>query len=149
VKINFTPDILEDGTIKLKIDPAEVSSLGPEQTFSTGIFAPIIDTRTVNTNVDLREGDTLIIAGMLDDRVTKVINKLPILADVPILGALFRSTDDELENRELTFIITPRIIRSEPMGDLYKIPAVEHATPQNEPGYEWVPPLSHGSEEKK
>ena len=95
IRLHFAPEVLETGAIRLKVDPAEVSSVARFLTFQ-GISAPEIDTRTVNTSVDLREGESLILAGLLSEEMKKNIQKIPVLGDIPILGAFFRSTRDEL-----------------------------------------------------
>jgi pilus assembly protein CpaC len=139
VKIDFAPEVLEDGVIRLKIDPAEVSSVGQLQQFSTGLYAPTIDTREVRTNVDLRDGESFVIAGLLDERMKKNIKKFPVLGDVPILGALFRSTSDELENTELVFFITPRIVKPLAPGVKTELPGSKPLTPEENNAFRWIP----------
>jgi pilus assembly protein CpaC len=144
VKVDFSPEVLEDGVIKLKLDPAEVSSVGQLQTFSTGLFAPVIDTREVRTTVDLRDGESFVIAGLLDERMKKNIKKFPVLGDVPILGALFRSTSDELDKTELVFFITPKIVKPLAPGVKPELPGVAPLTPAEKNEYRWIPLLPGG-----
>ena len=92
IRLNFAPIVLETGAIRLKIDPAEVSSI-TDFVRLENLVAPIIDARTVSTSVDLREGESLILAGLLSEEMKKNISKIPLFGDIPILGALFRSTD--------------------------------------------------------
>jgi pilus assembly protein CpaC len=138
IRLNFAPEVLETGAIRLKIDPAEVSSVARYITFQ-GILAPEIDTRTVSTNVDLREGESLIIAGLLSEEMKKNIQKIPLLGDIPILGALFRSTRDELNDIELAFFITPRLSKPIPPGVKTKLPTDNRPTPAEEREFQWIP----------
>jgi pilus assembly protein CpaC len=138
VKLNFVPVVLETDVIRLKIDPAEVSSLARYVTLQ-GILAPEIDTRTVNTSVDLREGESLVIAGLLSEDMKKNIQKLPILGDIPILGALFRTSRDELEESELAFFITPKLVKPMPPGMKKGLPGDEPLTPEEEKEFRWIP----------
>ena len=147
IKLNFKPQVLETGQIRLKIDPAEVSTITQFITFSSGIVAPEIDTRQVSTSVDLKEGESLVMAGLLDDEMKKTISKIPLLGDIPILGALFRSTTDELTKRELVFFITPKIVKAIPAGQKTELPGEKPLTPQEKREYQWIPvvPGSGGS----
>jgi pilus assembly protein CpaC len=139
VRLNFAPDVLETGTIRLKVDPAEVSNI---QDFVRlqNLVAPIIDTRTVRTSVDLKEGESLILAGLLSEEMIKNIQKIPLLGDIPILGAIFRSTTDELREKELAFFITPRFVK--PMAPGTPRPAMpgdNRPTPEEEREFQWIP----------
>jgi pilus assembly protein CpaC len=138
VRLNFTPEVLETGAIRLKIDPAEVSSIARYVTFQ-GIQAPEIDTRTVNTSVDLREGESLILAGLLTEEMKKNIQKIPILGDIPILGAFFRSTRDELIDLELAFFITPKLVKPIAPGVKTPLPTDNRPTPDEEREFQWIP----------
>jgi pilus assembly protein CpaC len=138
VKLNFAPLVQENGTISLMIDPAEVSSISEYVTFA-GIVAPQIDTRTVKTSVDLREGESLILAGLLSEEMKKNIQKFPILGDIPILGALFRSTRDELEQTELAFFITPKLVEPLPPGEEPELPGEQSVSPEEKRKFNWIP----------
>jgi pilus assembly protein CpaC len=138
IRLNFAPEVLETGAIRLKIDPAEVSSVARFIAFQ-GILAPEIDTRTVSTNVDLREGESLILAGLLSEEMKKNIQKIPLLGDIPILGALFRSTRDELNEIELAFFITPRFAKPRLPGVKTKLPTDNRPTPDEEREFQWIP----------
>jgi pilus assembly protein CpaC len=138
VRLNFAPEVLETGAIRLKVDPAEVSSVARFITFQ-GIVAPEIDTRTVNTSVDLREGESLILAGLLSEEMKKNIQKIPILGDIPILGALFRSTSDDLRELELAFFITPRLVKPIAPGVKTPFPTDNRPTPDEEREFQWIP----------
>jgi pilus assembly protein CpaC len=139
VKLNFNPEVLESGTIRLKIDPAEVSNIIGFVQFSGGISAPEIDTRNVSTSVDLKEGESLILAGLLSEATRKNITKIPLFGDIPILGALFRSTHDEIQKTELVFLITPKVVKPIPEGTKAPLPTDNRPTPQEEKEFQWIP----------
>jgi len=137
IKLNFAPQVLEDGTIRLKIDPAEVSNIARFLTFGS-IVAPQIDTREVRTSVDLKEGESLVLAGLLNEEMKKNIQKIPILGDIPILGAIFRSSRDEIEKTELAFFITPRLVKPLPKGEKTELKG-EKLIPGEQKDFNWIP----------
>ncbi len=139
IRLNFAPDVLDTGVIRLKIDPAEVSSIGALREFTGGIFAPVIDTREVSTSVDLRDGESLVLAGLLDERAVKNMKKIPILGDIPILGLFFRSTSEELEQTELAFFITPKLVKPLAPGVKPELPTDKKLTPEEEREFRWIP----------
>jgi pilus assembly protein CpaC len=138
IRLNFAPEVLETGAIRLKIDPAEVSSVARFITFQ-GIIAPEIDTRTVKTSVDLKEGESLILAGLLSEEMKENITKVPILGDIPILGALFRSTREDITQKELAFFITPRLVKPFAPGVKPALPTDNQPTPEEMKEFDWIP----------
>jgi len=138
IRLNFAPEVLETGAIRLKIDPAEVSNIQDFVRNAT-VIAPIIDTRTVRTSVDLREGESLILAGLLTEETKKNIQKIPFLGDIPILGAIFRSTSDELRTLELAFFITPKLVKPMPKGVRPELPGEKPLTPEENSQFQWIP----------
>jgi pilus assembly protein CpaC len=138
IRINFAPEVLETGAIRLKIDPAEVSNI-TDFVRLQNLVAPIIDTRTVKTSVDLKEGESLVLAGLLTDETKKNIQKIPLLGDIPIFGALFRSTSEELKEKELVFFITPKMIKPTPPGQKTELPTDKVLTPDQEREFNWIP----------
>jgi pilus assembly protein CpaC len=111
VRLNFTPSVTNIGNIRLDIAP-EVSSLDFAGGLTlSGFQIPAILSRRAETQVELREGQHLAIAGLLDRSMQENIRKLPILGDIPILGALFRSTDERQQVTELLVIVSPRIVQ--------------------------------------
>jgi pilus assembly protein CpaC len=139
VKLNFNPEVLETGTIRLKIDPAEVSNITGFIQFTSGISAPQIDTRQVSTSVDLKEGESLILAGLLSEQTIKNLQKIPLLGDIPILGLLFRSTHDELDQKELVFLITPKLVKPIVEGTTVPLPTDNRPTSEEEREFQWIP----------
>jgi pilus assembly protein CpaC len=136
IKLFFNPEVLDNGMIRLRIDPAEVSSIAG--TLAVNGY-PIIDTRSAKTNVELKDGESLIIAGMLTEEAITTMSKIPILGDIPILGALFRSTQKDIKEKELVFFITPKLMRPTEAGVKTELPTDRHPTPEEEKELRWVP----------
>ena len=110
VLLHFTPVVLGDGRIRLKIDP-EVSALDKTNSVeSSGFNIPALTTRSVDTTVELSDGQTFTIAGLLDDQVSGTNSEIPGLGDLPILGALFRSESYQRNQTELVVMVTPRLV---------------------------------------
>jgi pilus assembly protein CpaC len=110
VKLDFTPNVLADGTISLKVAP-EVSALdySNEVTIS-GYTIPAISTRRAETQVELKSGQSFSISGLLDNRTTDQLDKIPGIGDIPILGKLFQSKNVTKSVAELAVIVTPTIV---------------------------------------
>ena len=138
IRLIFAPEVLETGVIRLKIDPAEVSNVIRYLNIG-GAIAPEIDTRKVTTSVDLKEGESFIVAGLLSEEMKKNIQKIPILGDIPILGAFFRSTSDELAEKDLAFFITPRMVKPIAPGVKTPLPTDNMPTPEIEREFQWIP----------
>lgn len=136
VKLNFKPVVMENGLISLKIDPAEVSSISG--TLAVNGY-PIIDTREIRTDVQLKDGESLVLAGLLQEETIKTMSKIPLLGDIPILGALFRSTQDDLKSKELVFFITPKIVKPNASGVEPELPTDGPLTPEQEKEFSWIP----------
>jgi pilus assembly protein CpaC len=110
IRLRFTPTVTEGGSIRLHVAP-EVSSLD----FTTGLTLngfqiPSLVTRRAETEVELRDGQHLAIAGLLDNTWTKNATKIPLLGDIPVLGQFFRSADARQNRTELLVVVTPRLI---------------------------------------
>jgi pilus assembly protein CpaC len=117
VRLNFTPTITDGGKIDLKVNP-EVSSLDFSNAVTLqGFLIPALSQRNASTEVVLRDGESFVIAGLLDNRVTDVINKVPWLGDIPILGNLFKSKSSNKSSTELLVVITPHIAQPIPAGE--------------------------------
>jgi pilus assembly protein CpaC len=115
VKLEFTPIVNDDGTIQLKVMP-EVSALDFTNAVTiSGYTIPAIATRRADTQVELRDGQSFAISGLLDHRTTDILSKMPGIGDVPILGQLFRSKNINHSTVELVVIVTPTIV--DPLTD--------------------------------
>ena len=115
VGLKFTPTVLEGGRIHLKVAPevSELAQTGSAFTTIGGVTSvlPSITTRRVQTTVQLMDGQSLAIAGLIKNNVTETIKRIPLLGEIPILGALFRSSEFQTDRTELMFVITPRLIK--------------------------------------
>lgn len=110
IGLTFTPTVLGNDTISLVVSP-EVSDLDFTKTVSfAGYVVPAIDTRRMSTVVELKDNQSFAIAGLLKDYVRESISKFPVLGDIPILGALFRSTRYQKDETELLVIVTPHLV---------------------------------------
>src|SRR5271170_7215584 len=110
VRLSFIPTITPRGTIRLQVAP-EVSSLDLTNGVTiSGFQIPAIDVRKVNTEVELSEGQSFAIGGLLDNRETKTFSKIPFIGNVPILGKLFQSISKTRNNTELMVIVTPEVV---------------------------------------
>lgn len=136
VRLNFAPEVLENGMIALKIDPAEVSSIAG--TLEVNGY-PIIDTKNVKTFAELKDGESLILAGLLSEDAIRTMSKIPLLGDIPILGALFRSTQSDITEKELVFFITPKLVKPTVPGAKTDLPTDNVPTPEQEKELQWVP----------
>jgi pilus assembly protein CpaC len=116
IRLNFIPTITPRNTIRLQVAP-EVSSLDFTNAVQiSGFNVPAIDIRTVNTEVELGNGQSFIIGGLLDNRETQTFEKIPFLGDIPILGKFFQSKTATRSNTELIVIVTPEIVPPIPAG---------------------------------
>jgi pilus assembly protein CpaC len=111
VRLSFTPTVLSDNKINIKVSP-EVSELD----FTTavqfsGFVIPGISGRRAETTVELADGQSFAIAGLLKDTVRDVMDKYPLLGDIPILGMLFRSRSFQKNETELIIIVTPHLVK--------------------------------------
>lgn len=136
IKLKFKPEVMENGMISLKINPAEVSSI---QGYLPVNGYPIIDTRNVDTSVELKDGESLVLAGLLQEEEIKTMSKIPLLGDIPILGALFRSSSKDIKEKELVFFITPKIVKPTAPGVKTELPTDKKLTPEQEKELSWMP----------
>ncbi|MES2137124.1 MAG: type II and III secretion system protein family protein [Pseudomonadota bacterium] len=111
VGLAFTPIVLGDGRISMRVRP-EVSELSDAGSVSlNGYKVPALTTRRAETTIELGSGQSFMIAGLLRTTANNSINKAPFLGDLPVLGALFRSTSFQKEESELVVIVTPYLVR--------------------------------------
>ena len=122
VRLTFTPTITASGAIDLKVAP-EVSSLDFSNAVTLqGFLIPAIAQRNADTEVVLKDGESFVIAGLLDNRVTENLVKVPWIGDIPILGSLFKSRQTNKTSTELLVVITPHIAQPIPVGDKAELP---------------------------
>ena len=122
VKLEFTGTIQENNTIRLKVAP-EVSTLDYSNAVTiSGFVLPALSTRRAETEIELKDGQSFGIAGLLDQRTTVQLSKMPGIGDIPIIGELFKSRSANFTNTELIVLVTPTIV--DPVGG---------AVPTNQP----------------
>ncbi|MCM0612002.1 type II and III secretion system protein family protein [Marinobacter sediminum] len=118
VGLKFTPTVLDNQTINVKLN-AEVSSLDDAIGFqNAGFNIPGITTRRAGTTVEMGDGQSFAIAGLLQNNLNDVVNEVPGLGRIPVLGALFRSTEYQRNETELVVIVTPRLVTPREAGSL-------------------------------
>jgi pilus assembly protein CpaC len=116
VGLVFTPVILDGETISLEVRP-EVSTLDfSREIQGAGVVLPVVRKDEAFTHINLKDGESFAIAGLINEDVTKRVSKIPVLGDIPIIGALFRTTRFSSEERELLFLVTVKQVRGGPPG---------------------------------
>jgi pilus assembly protein CpaC len=122
IRLNFVPHVMPNGVIRLKVSP-EVSALDFANGLTiSGFTVPALTSRKATTEVDLKDGQSFAIAGLMDNRLTEVASKIPILADVPILGNLFKSKATNRTKTELLVMVTPRVVEATSPGQTPALP---------------------------
>ncbi len=115
VGLIFLPTVLEEGRINLRVNPEVSELVSFQQVASTGLGAivavPTFKTRRISTTVQLRDGQSLAIGGLLQDNFKEQIKRFPMLGEVPVLGSLFSSSDFLMDKTELMIIVTPRLVQ--------------------------------------
>ena len=125
VRLNFKPTIIDEDQIRLELEP-EVSTID----FANGVrfqgfVVPALRTRRARTGIELRDGQSFALAGLLDNSETRSISKVPLLGDVPILGNLFKSTQFQKQETELVFIVTADLVKPVDRDDLPTLRGVD------------------------
>lgn len=111
VRVNLSPTVLNRDRIALRVAP-EVSELDFSNAVqSAGVSVPALRTRRADTSIELGDGESLIIGGLLSRNLSTSVDKVPGLGDIPILGALFKSNRFQRDDRELLMIVSPRLVR--------------------------------------
>src|SRR5262252_937965 len=134
IRLSFTPILVADGTIHLKVSP-EVSTLDFANGVTlNGFSLPALSTRRVESEMNLADGQTFAIAGLVDNRVTELWSKIPGIGDIPVLGNLFKSKSLNKSKSELLVIVTPHIVRpltpdQVPHGPNFPHPFLDQAAP--------------------
>jgi pilus assembly protein CpaC len=134
IRLKFLPILASDGTIHLKVMP-EVSTLDFSNAVTlNGFVLPALSTRRVESEMNLLDGQTFAIAGLVDNRVTEVFNKIPGIGDIPILGKLFQSKSLNKSKNELLVIVTPHVVKpvgpdQVPHGPTFPQPFLDQVTP--------------------
>ncbi|WP_088346019.1 MULTISPECIES: type II and III secretion system protein family protein [Rhodomicrobium] len=131
VGLAFTPTVLSEGQINLKIEP-EVSELDPNGGITAnGLKIPGLIVRRASTTVELRDGQTFAMAGLLQSNNAKALRQVPWLGDVPVLGALLRSANFEKKETDLVILVTPRLVQPRAPGQKIATP-LDKTLPSND-----------------
>ncbi len=127
VRINFLPTVTPRGTIRLQVTP-EVSSLDFANGLNfQGFTIPALSTRRVQTEVELEDGQSFAIAGLLDNRTIDSFSKIPGIGDIPLLGKIFQTHAVQRNNSELLILVTPEVVR--PIEKGHPLPQLEFPEP--------------------
>jgi pilus assembly protein CpaC len=117
IKLRYTPQLTANNTIKLALFQ-EVSALDYANATTLNNFViPALSSRKTTTNVELAEGETFVVAGLLDNRETDILNQIPGISSIPIIGNLFKNTSKERRSTELIMLVTPEITTPLGLGD--------------------------------
>jgi pilus assembly protein CpaC len=122
VGLTLTPTVLAPDRIALKVAP-EASELDyTNQVVISGVSVPAITTRRADTTVELGDGETFVIGGLVSQDVTSQINKIPLLGDIPIIGAFFRDMQYSKQDKELVIMVTPHLVHAVARGTKLPLP---------------------------
>lgn len=131
IGVHFVPTVLGEDRINLKLvsEVSDLSQTGSPFTTVGGATAvlPSLTVRRADTTVQLNDGQSFVIAGLIKNNFTETVKRFPGLGEVPVLGALFRSTEFQNDKTELMFVITPRLVK--PLADAPVLPTDNHAVP--------------------
>lgn len=139
VKLQLTPTVLSDERIALKVAP-EASDLDYSQGVSiSGVTVPAVRTRRTDTMVELADGESFIIGGLVSRSTTSSVNKVPLLGDLPILGSFFKNMNYSQDETELLIIVTPRLVQPLPAGTNLEALLPGAASERRNAGQVWAP----------
>jgi pilus assembly protein CpaC len=158
VKLNMSPVVKENGNIEILMgrkstergsnttdqnnNGISVSTLdfGDGVQFS-GFTIPALKTDYIDTDVELKEGETFVVAGILNDDWQRNITKVPLLGDIPIIGAFFRDQQLQKNERELVFFVTPKLAKAMPPGMKPAVPGADEPTKEQDDAFKFIPML--------
>jgi pilus assembly protein CpaC len=125
IRLNFKPTIIDEDHIRLELEP-EVSTID----FSNGVrfngfVVPALRTRRAKTGVELRDGQSFALAGLLDNSESKTLSRIPIVSDIPVIGALFKSKSFEKKETELVFFVTAHMVKPVNTDDLPNLRGID------------------------
>ena len=131
IGVKFTPTVLDGTRINLKMvsEVSDLSQTGSPFTTVGGVVAvlPSLSVRRADTTVQLNDGQSFVVAGLIKNNVTETIKRFPGMGEVPILGALFRSSEFQKDQTELLFVITPHLVK--PLAEVPRLPTDNHVEP--------------------
>ncbi len=125
VRLNFKPTIIDEDHIRLELEP-EVSTIDFANGVKfSGFVIPALRTRRAKTGVELRDGQSFALAGLLDNSETRSLSRIPVVSDIPILGALFKSKSYQKSETELMFIVTANLVKPVERDDLPQMRGID------------------------
>jgi pilus assembly protein CpaC len=131
IGVKFTPTVLDGSRVNLKMvsEVSDLSQTGSPFTTVGGVTAvlPSLTVRRADTTVQLNDGQSFVIAGLIKNNVTETVKRFPGLGEIPVVGALARSTEFQNEQTELLFVITPRLVK--PLTEMPRLPTDNHVVP--------------------
>ena len=131
IGVKFTPTVLDGGRVNLKMvsEVSDLSQTGSPFTTLNGVVSvlPSFTVRRADTTVQLNDGQSFVVAGLIKNNITETIKRFPGLGEIPILGALFRSSEFKKDQTELLFVITPRLVK--PLAEAPRLPTDNHVEP--------------------
>jgi pilus assembly protein CpaC len=129
IGLTVTPTVLSADRIALKVAP-EASDLDYSNGVSyNGIQVPSITTRRADTTVELGDGESFVIGGLVSSNLTSTVNKIPLLGDLPIIGSFFRNLNYSRQDKELVIVVTPRLVRPIARGVDVPLPGARESKP--------------------
>ena len=134
VALAFTPTVVNEDLISMKVAPevsAIVTDVSQGAITENGFTVPALSVRRAETTIELGSGQSFAIGGLLQNNITSTVSRFPGLGDIPILGALFRSTNFQRQETELVIIVTPTIVRPVARPDEERLPTAEVAAPSD------------------
>jgi len=128
VILTVTPSINPDGFVRMKIEP-EISRISKESTrISENFESPIINRRRATTTVTVKDGQTVVIGGLIQDRFERIERKIPFLGDIPLIGPLFRNKSEATSKTELLIVLTPHVVNNPQLVDQQTHSAIDKAS---------------------
>lgn len=131
IGVKFTPTVLGNSRVNLKLvsEVSDLSQTGSPFTSINGVTSviPSLTVRRADTTVQLNDGQSLVIAGLIKNNITEAIKRFPGLGEIPVLGALARSTEFQTDQTELMFVITPRLVQA--LAEAPRVPTDNHVVP--------------------
>ncbi len=130
IGLTVTPTVLSSDRIALKVAP-EASDLDYSRGISLdGTQIPAISTRRADTTIELGDGESFVIGGLVSSQLSSMVDKVPLLGDLPIIGAFFRNLNYKREDKELVIVVTPRLVRPLARGTQIALPGEREAQPK-------------------
>lgn len=131
IGVKFTPTVLGNSRVNLKLvsEVSDLSQTGSPFTSINGVTSviPSLTVRRADTTVQLNDGQSLVIAGLIKNNITEAVKRFPGLGEIPVLGALARSTEFQTDQTELMFVITPRLVQA--LAEAPRVPTDNHVPP--------------------